>query len=147
MFLKEILYVLKIFVCLFLFIYLAVLGLSCGTWGLFSWSMQDLVPWSGMEPGLLNWEHSLNCWTTRQVPALCVCVCFPPMRVTISRTPYQGCSGKLKGVQLVSKAKHFCFGTKVNDSMFWLTFTFIASFYLFFYSHSLPLCFPWRPIP
>ena len=46
---------------LFLFIYLAVLGLSCG--------MQDLVPWPGIEPGppvLGLW--SLRHWTTREIP-------------------------------------------------------------------------------
>jgi len=58
------------YVLIFLFIYLAVLGLSCATWGLhyhmgsFPCSMQDLVPWLRIEP----WPpalgaQSLNCWT------------------------------------------------------------------------------------
>ena len=29
--------------------------------------MQDLVPWPGFEPELLQWEHSLSHWTTREV--------------------------------------------------------------------------------
>ena len=45
----------------YLFIYLAVPGLSCG--------MRDLVPWPGIEPGppaLGAW--SLNHWTIKEVP-------------------------------------------------------------------------------
>ena len=48
-----------------IFIYLAVLGVSCG--------MQDLVPWPGIEPGspaLGAW--SLNHWATREVPQMCI---------------------------------------------------------------------------
>ena len=74
----------------FFFIYLAVSGLSCGTWdircrlrdpccgtwdllvaacGIFSCGMGNLVPWPGVEPGppaLGAW--SLSHWTTREVP-------------------------------------------------------------------------------
>ena len=40
---------------------LAALGLSCNMW--------DLVPWPGIEPRALHWEHkSLSHWTTREVP-------------------------------------------------------------------------------
>ena len=44
-----------------IFIYLAVLGLSCSMW--------DLVPWPGMEPKppALG-AQSLSYWTTREVP-------------------------------------------------------------------------------
>ena len=44
---------------LFLFIYLAVPGLSCSMW--------DLVPWSGIEPGL---PHIGSMETTREVPEI-----------------------------------------------------------------------------
>ena len=70
----------------YLLIYLAVPGLSCGTWGLqsslqvwsffsvaafriFSCAMWDLVPWPGIKagpPALGAW--SLSHWTTREVP-------------------------------------------------------------------------------
>ena len=51
----------SLFKYLFLFIYLAVLGFSCG--------MQDLVPPSGIEPGPLPLGvRSLNHRTTRKVP-------------------------------------------------------------------------------
>ena len=51
----------------FLFIYLVVPGLSCGTWTL-NHNMWDLVPWPGIEPGppaLGAWN--LSHWTTREV--------------------------------------------------------------------------------
>ena len=46
---------------MYLFIYLAAPGLSCGMW--------DLVPWRGIEPGppALG-AGSLSHWTTREVP-------------------------------------------------------------------------------
>ena len=47
--------------CLFfkhLFTYLAVPGLSWGIWTL-SCSVRDLVPWPGIEPGPLHWEHGV----------------------------------------------------------------------------------------
>ena len=60
------------------FIYLAALGLSCGTWDLFSsgmWILEvvcgtwDLIPWAGLEPGppLKLEAQSLHHWTTREV--------------------------------------------------------------------------------
>ena len=59
----------------YLFIYLAAPGLSCSTWDLccryriFSCSMQDLVPWPGIEPGPSAFGVlSLNHWTIREVP-------------------------------------------------------------------------------
>ena len=33
--------------------------------------MWDLVPWPGIEPSPLHWEHSVNHWTTREVPCCC----------------------------------------------------------------------------
>ena len=48
-----------------IFIYLAALGLSC--------SIRDLVPWQGLNPGPLHWEHGVlaPCWgTSREVPLL-----------------------------------------------------------------------------
>ena len=48
---------------IYLFIYLAALGLSCGT--------RDLVPWPGIEPGTLALgARSLNHWTTRESTCL-----------------------------------------------------------------------------
>ena len=48
---------------LYLFIYLAALGLGCSMW--------DLVPWPGNEPGSPELgAHSLSHWTTREVPLL-----------------------------------------------------------------------------
>ena len=47
----------------FIFIYLAVLGLSCGMW--------EPVPWPGIKPrplALAVW--SLNHWTTREIPVV-----------------------------------------------------------------------------
>ena len=68
---------LKIFI--YLFIYLAVPGLSCGTRDLrcrlqdllVAACMQDLALWSGIEPGppALG-VQSLNHWTTREVLAM-----------------------------------------------------------------------------
>ena len=65
------------FVCLFLnmyvFIYLVVLGLSRSTWNLWFFSdMQGLVPWPEIKP----WSpalggQSLSHWTTREVPRHC----------------------------------------------------------------------------
>ena len=63
------------FFCCCLFIYLAVLGLSWHSGifilacGIFSCSMQDLIPWPGIEPGppALG-ARSLDRWTTREVP-------------------------------------------------------------------------------
>ena len=57
---KPLLYLL--FFLIFMFIYLAALGLSCGMW--------DLVPWPGIElgrPALGAW--SLSHWTTREAPS------------------------------------------------------------------------------
>ena len=57
---KKYLTYLKIFI--FIFIYLAALGLSYSTW--------DLVPWSEIEPGLSALiVQSLSYWTTREIPA------------------------------------------------------------------------------
>ena len=56
---KPLLYLL--FFLIFMFIYLAALGLSCGMW--------DLVPRPRIQPGphvLGDW--SLSLWTTREVP-------------------------------------------------------------------------------
>ena len=39
-----------------LFIYLAVPGLSCSIWTL-SFGMWDPIPWPGIEPRPLHWEH------------------------------------------------------------------------------------------
>ena len=62
---------LLLFVCFFniyLFIYLAVLGLSCHVRAL-SCGMQDLVPRPGIEPGPPALRaQSINRWTTREVP-------------------------------------------------------------------------------
>ena len=58
------------FLPLFFFfnIYLAVPGLSCSRRDL-SCTMQDLVPWPGVEPGSPALEaRSLNHWTIREVP-------------------------------------------------------------------------------
>ena len=55
---------------IFLFkkIYLAVPGLSCGT-RILHYSMQDLVPWPGVEPGLPALTmQSLDHWITREIP-------------------------------------------------------------------------------
>ena len=56
-------------------IYLAVPGFSCGTWDLhchmrdlFSCGLWDVVPWPGMEPGPLHWEHGT---LTTGPPSLC----------------------------------------------------------------------------
>ena len=47
------------FVCRFVFnIYLAVLGLSCSLQTV-SYSMWDLVPEQGSDPGPLHWEHGV----------------------------------------------------------------------------------------
>ena len=52
---------------IYLFI-LAVPGLSCSMETL-SFSMWDLVPWAGNEPGSpALGAQSLSCWTTREVP-------------------------------------------------------------------------------
>ena len=40
-------------------IYLAVLSLSYGMWGLLSCGMQSLVPDQGMNLGTLHWEHGV----------------------------------------------------------------------------------------
>ena len=57
----------------FFFFFLAVPGHSC--------SMQNLVPYLGIKSGLLELEEqSLNHWTTREVPHLCV-YCLPPIRM------------------------------------------------------------------
>ena len=37
-------------------IHLAEPGLSCSTYGSFSWGMWDLVTWSVIKLGLLHWE-------------------------------------------------------------------------------------------
>ena len=53
---------------MYLFIYLPVPGLSCGSRDL-SCGIRDLVPWPGIKPGppaLGAW--SLNHWTTKEVP-------------------------------------------------------------------------------
>ena len=51
-----------LFLSFFLFLFLAVLSLSC---------MQDLIPWPGMEPGPPALEvQSLSYWTTREVPCM-----------------------------------------------------------------------------
>ena len=52
----------------YLFIHLAVLGLSCGVQDL-SYGMWDLVPWPGMEsqPPTIG-AQSLSHWTMREVP-------------------------------------------------------------------------------
>ena len=52
-----------------IFIYLAVLSLSCSIYRIFSCGMWDLVPWPGIEPG----PPALGAWrlshrTTRKVP-------------------------------------------------------------------------------
>ena len=47
------LFILKIFICLTLLV-----GLGCNMWAL-SCGMQDLVPWPGIEPGPLHWEHGV----------------------------------------------------------------------------------------
>ena len=51
--------------------YLAIPGLSCSMWDIFGYSVQDLVPWTGIEPqppalGLRSLSH----WTPRDVPAV-----------------------------------------------------------------------------
>ena len=53
----------------YLFIYLAVPGLSCVMW--------DLVPGPGIQPGppALE-EQSLSHWTTREVPVFYICSLF-----------------------------------------------------------------------
>ena len=57
---------------LYLFIYLAVLCLPCGTWDLhcgmqtLRGSVWDLVPQPGIEPTLGAWN--LSHWTTKEVP-------------------------------------------------------------------------------
>ena len=53
------------------YLYLAAPGLSCSMWDLFGYSVQDLVPWTGIEPqppalGLRSLSH----WTPRDVPAV-----------------------------------------------------------------------------
>ena len=51
-----------LFICFYLFIYLAAPGLSCSMW--------DLVPWPGMEPKLpALGAQSLSHWTIREVPS------------------------------------------------------------------------------
>ena len=51
-----------------MFIYLTALGLSCG---IFRCDMWDVVPWSGIEPGLpALGAQSLSHWTPREVPSL-----------------------------------------------------------------------------
>ena len=51
-----------------MFIYLTALGLSCG---IFWCDMWDVVPWSGIEPGLpALGAQSLSHWTTREIPSL-----------------------------------------------------------------------------
>ena len=51
----------------YLFIYLAALGLNC--------SMQDQVPWPGIEPQFPVLEaKSLSHWTTREVPVSISCM-------------------------------------------------------------------------
>ena len=53
-----------------IFIYLAVLGLSCGLWTL-RCGMWDLVPRPGIEPKLHAWGvQSLSHCTTREVPSI-----------------------------------------------------------------------------
>ena len=64
----------------FYFIYLAVAGLSCSTWGslifvaacnIFSCSMWDLGPLSGTKPRASELgTQSLSLWTTREVPTI-----------------------------------------------------------------------------
>ena len=64
----------------FYFIYLAVPGLSCSTWGsliffaactIFSFSMWDLVPLSGIKPRASELgTQSLSHWTIREVPTI-----------------------------------------------------------------------------
>ena len=64
----------------FYFIYLAVAGLSCSTWGslifvaacnIFSCSMCDLVPLSGIKPRASELgTQSFSLWTTREVPTI-----------------------------------------------------------------------------
>ena len=49
------------------FIYLAMLGLSCGMWNLVL-----------SNPGLRNWEQSFSHWSTRGVPATFL---FPKDRI------------------------------------------------------------------
>ena len=56
---------------IYLFIYLAVLGLSC--------CVPDLVPWPGIEPGPHAFRaRSLNHWTTKEVPVLVTLNCILP---------------------------------------------------------------------
>ena len=51
--------------------------------GIFTCSMQDLVPWLRVNPGPLRWECSLSHWATREVlrnswkqpSSLCCCCC------------------------------------------------------------------------
>ena len=51
-----------------IFTYLAVLGLSCGTWDLWS-LLWDPVPWPGIKPKPpCTGVWSLSRWTTRKVP-------------------------------------------------------------------------------
>ena len=53
----------------YLFIYLAALGLSCGMWTL-SCDVWDLVPWPGVDPKSPVWSHSH--WTIREVLILLI---------------------------------------------------------------------------
>ena len=77
---------------IYLFVYLAVLGLSCDMWdfwawmwhvgsfpncgftvcGIFSCGMWDLVPWSEIESTSALGVWSLSHWTTKEVPKLYV---------------------------------------------------------------------------
>ena len=55
-----------IFFLIFIFLYLTVLGLSC--------SIQDLVPWPGIEPGPTCFgSKTLSLWTTREAPTIGFC--------------------------------------------------------------------------
>ena len=54
----------------FNFIYLLILGLSCGMW--------DLAPWPGSNPGPLNWDHTvLATGMQAKVLQLCPALCNP----------------------------------------------------------------------
>ena len=67
-----------------LFIYLTAWGFSCGPknlqpslWpvGFFSCNMGDLVPWTGVEPGVsVLGVWSFCHWATREVPTINICV-------------------------------------------------------------------------
>ena len=44
-----------------------IFDLGCGVWTL-GCSMWGPAHWPVIKPLSLRWEHSLNCWTTREVP-------------------------------------------------------------------------------